>query len=815
MKRFAWIMFAVLAVMLWLAPAVRAQAVTSVLVKASVPTMKFKVDGREYIGSASFLWPVGSKHILDVFVRDDGFQYNDVNSSRSSFTGWTDNTGKLQTGTATSIVVTADPSISVLTANFNIEHLVQVIWYDGQAAFPGGPASTSPSSCAAPGNPVPLQFRVGVVYINGVCYWNNVQLWMTEGVHSLNAFPYPGFVFLGWKASENPPDAFVRSFTVQGPLTISPRFTSAKRVNFRTNPLGLRIRVDRSEILTTDSEPCAPNNFIAPGAPLTIAPLCTGEFDFVPGSTHQIGAPPWQTDRQGRNWVFKGWDNGLGQDALYQVPLEVQPTVRITAEFERGVSASFTSKPPGLRISVDGQDTRSENYFVLAPGAKVKVSAAPEQTDGRGRKYRFRRWSNGGPADQEVTIHSDVDKSFNLVAEYDILSQAVVRSNPVGGTITVDGAPCATPCTIDRPDGTEVRLSAPQTISVSDVHRLEFQNWSDSTSRERPLKLVGAEPVNLQANFRTAFKLLTALDPPEAGTLSVDPSSPDQFFPADTFLTLTAQANNGFRFRRWDYDLGGTSTTAGLPMSGPRTVVARFDKVPFIAPAGIRNLAGDTPDGVVAPGSLIRITGALLAPYSETGPAGPILAQTLATVAVMVGDRILPLLSVSPDQIVAQLPRNLPPGENLLRVIRSGQPEVTGKFTIVSSALGLFSTRRDEQDFAQAYHEDGSEVTEDNRARPGEIITLTGTGLGRYALNQPEGFAFPASPPFPAIFPVEAELGSFAVELVWAGGMPGQVGIDSVRIKLPSEFPEGTSKVLPLKVRTDGRDSNTVLLFVD
>jgi len=45
--------------------------------------------------------------------------------------------------------------------------------------------------------------------------------------------------------------------------------------------------------------------------------------------------------------------------------------------------------------------------------------------------------------------------------------------------------------------------------------------------------------------------------------------------------------------------------------------------------------------------------------------------------------------------------------------------------------------------------------------------------------------------------------------------MPGQVGIDSVRIKLPSEFPEGTSKVLPLKVRTDGRDSNTVLLFVD
>lgn len=815
MKRFAWMVLVVLAMVLWLAPPVRAQAVTSVLVKASVPTMKIKVDGREYIGSAAFLWPVGSKHFLDVFVRDDGFQYNDVNTSRSAFSGWTDNTGQLQTGAATAIVITADPRISVLTANFSIEHMVQFVWYDGQAAFPGGPTSVSPSNCASPGNPVPLQFRVGVVYINGTCYWNNVQLWMPEGTHSLNAFPYPGFVFLGWKANENPSESFVRSFTVRGPLTVSPRFTSAKRVNFRTEPLGLRIRVDRADINTTDLEPCTPNNFVAPGAPLTIAPLCTGEFDFLPGSTHQIGAPPWQTDRTGKNWVFTGWDNGLGQDATYQVPVEVQPTVRITGNFVRGVSAAFTSKPSGLRISVDGQDTRSENFYVMAPGTKVKLSAVAEQTDARGRKYRFRRWSNGGPASQEVTVHDDVEKSFSVIAEYDLLAQAVVRSNPVGGTITVDGAPCTTPCTIDRPDGTEVRLAAPQTISVSDAHRLEFQNWSDSPSRERALKLAGSDSANIQANFKTAFRLSTALDPPEAGTLSVDPASPDGFYPADTFLTLTAQENNGFRFRRWDYDLGGTSRTTGLPMSSPRIVVARFDKVPFIAPAGIRNLAGDTPEGVVAPGSLVRISGALLAPYSETGPTGPILAQTLATVAVMVGDRILPLLSVSPDQIVAQLPRNLPPGENQLRVIRVGQPEVTGKFTAVSSALGLFSTKRDEQDFANAYHADGTEVNADKPARPGETISLLGTGLGRYTLNQPEGFAFPSSPPFPAMLPIEVSMGPVAAELVWAGGMPGQVGIDSVKIKLPAEFPEGTAKVLPLTVRSDGRNSNTVMVNIE
>ena len=81
----------------------------------------------------------------------------------------------------------------------------------------------------------------------------------------------------------------------------------------------------------------------------------------------------------------------------------------------------------------------------------------------------------------------------------------------------------------------------------------------------------------------------------------------------------------------------------------PRVVTAQFDRVPFIAPAGIKNAAGDTPVDGVAPGSIISIYGASIATRLEIGPSNP-LAQSLAGVLVLLGDRLIPLI-ISPNQI--------------------------------------------------------------------------------------------------------------------------------------------------------------------
>jgi uncharacterized protein (TIGR03437 family) len=798
--------------MVWLTAPVRAQGpVSSFHIKTSVKGgVRFKVDGQTYLDAATFLWPQGSKHIVEFPVEDDGFQYRDARYTRYAFQGWADTNSLLSNASGRITTVTADPGVAGLTANIIVQHQVVLNFFEGF----GNPPSSSPPVCGAPGPALPNEFRTGVVTIDGQCYWNSGLIWMAEGRHALNAFPYPGFVFIGWKADSQGSSAYLREFNflVQGPLTIAPRFSPAKRVRFRTDPPGLKVMVDRAEVPTTDVEPCVPNNYQGSLPPATIEPLCIGEFDFEPGSTHVIGASSPQTDKFGGVWIFDSFSNGQANHSSYLTGPTVFPSDTVVAKLVRGVSTSYVTVPSGLKLRINDRDNWGSNHFVYAPGTTQKVEAPLEQVDSRGRKYAFKKWSDGGAAAHEFTVPDDTSQTYRLIAEYELLSQLVVLTNPLGSEILVDGAACAIPCKIDRVNGTEVQLSAPETTQISDSHRLEFVTWSDGAARERTAKITGAESQTLTARFRTAFRLTVALDPAEGAQLVFDPPSPDGYYEADSVVTVSAEGGPGLKFRRWEGDLAGTSRVATLAMIRPRTVIARFDRVPFIAPAGIRNAAGQTPENIVAPGSLISVFGANLAPSYEVGPSNPLL-QAIAGVSVVVGNRILPLMFVSPDQINAQLPRDLGPGEHVLRVIRTGETPIEGKFTVAESAPGLFSRNYDGQAFAFAVHEDGSPVTAQNPARKGERITVYGTGFGAYTTRLPEGFALPEAPAFELAYTVEIQAGELSFGSDWAGGAAGMVGMDLFRFRVP----EGVTGVtgVPLKVKLNGHESNTVLLPVE
>ena len=49
----------------------------------------------------------------------------------------------------------------------------------------------------------------------------------------------------------------------------------------------------------------------------------------------------------------------------------------------------------------------------------------------------------------------------------------------------------------------------------------------------------------------------------------------------------------------------------------------QLDSIPYIAPASVETAAGPTPDGSVAPASLISIYGSNLAPALQIGPSNP------------------------------------------------------------------------------------------------------------------------------------------------------------------------------------------------
>jgi uncharacterized protein (TIGR03437 family) len=163
---------------------------------------------------------------------------------------------------------------------------------------------------------------------------------------------------------------------------------------------------------------------------------------------------------------------------------------------------------------------------------------------------------------------------------------------------------------------------------------------------------------------------------------------------------------------------------------------------------------------------------------------------------------------VAPEQINAQLPSDLTPGNYTLRVMPEGQPEVKAEFTIVRNAPGLFANAMNSVAYAVALHENGSPITKENPARRDETITLLGTGFGPYDRRIVDGFAVAAGPAINLTDPIDVSVGGILLRPEWSGAMPGYSGVSATRIKL-SGLAAGPAE---LKVAINGVESNTVVL---
>ena len=243
---------------------------------------RFTVDNEPYTSTVVFSWPIGSKHTL-VFVTDPAdppatttFQTSTDGGTVYAFNGWKDNAGLLVPGTDPVQTVTASPAITSIKADVSVSFVLKLNYFID-------PNSSLPATCGAPG-PSSASLRPGVVYIAGVCFWSNATILVAaNSTITLNAFPYPGFAFIGW-------------------------VTSAKRVRFLTSPLGFQVNVDRTAVPTltdpTAAGICPNNEGGQPLASTNIPQLCWGDFDFLPNTPHVIGAPTPQRELHGKIWVF-------------------------------------------------------------------------------------------------------------------------------------------------------------------------------------------------------------------------------------------------------------------------------------------------------------------------------------------------------------------------------------------------------------------------------------------------------------------------------------------------------------------------------
>jgi len=147
-----------------------------------------------------------------------------------------------------------------------------------------------------------------------------------------------------------------------------------------------------------------------------------------------------------------------------------------------------------------------------------------------------------------------------------------------------------------------------------------------------------------------------------------------------------------------------------------------------------------------------------------------------------------------------------------LTVRSTAQSPLFGKFEVARNAPGLFSTQESTEDMpmAVAFHEDGSAVTADNPAQPGETLSILGTGFGPVEPNPLDGFAVPAAPPLPLKDTLEVIAGGETRPHVWSGAAPGLVGYTLVKMQVDPTM--GQAQNLEFKVRINGRESNPVLI---
>ncbi len=781
--------------LLLLAGQLSAQVLTNKV--STVPSgAVFWVDGTPYTSPQVFLWQVGTKHVLQINAQNDA-----ALSTRYASDGWTDATGTFSAPSST-VTVTANSVITDYRAAVTVQHRVTLSLYNYSSDV-----GRSTNLCAYPGTPnLPVSNNPGVVfpgvvYVGGICYDTSQTIWTDANTNlSLAAYPFPGFVFQGWSVNTTAPNSFVGTILVTGPLVLNPRFAPGKRVTFYTEPPELQVRVDGTNVKTVQPD----INF-----PITK----TGVFDFGEGQNIILGAPSPQRDNSQNWWVFDSFSTGGGQNSIYKVT-DVNVATVIIARFKKGISVSMATNPANLKLNIDGRENWPSQDFIWAAGSKHDIAAPALVTDSRGRKYQFTGWSHGGDALQQLVLPGDVPTGGGIrwTANYQILPRLTVSMAQAGIRLQVDGADCIAPCTVDKPSGSNVTVATPNSVPVGDGSRFEFQGWNDGVATPARTVLLATEDVRIGASYRTMNRLVAVADPAEGAEFRMSPPSADGFYSSDTQVTVTVEPLRGFRFRRWEGDLQGTFRTASISMAGSRVLRAALDKTAFVAEAGVRNAAGDTPIQAVSAGSIISIYGDGLGTETVVGGVSP-MPQALGGITVRWNNRFLPLIFVSPQQINAVLPAEAELGDHTLFVRLANQQEISSNFKVVRNAPGLFSYFVDSTGYAVALHENGKPITPDSPAKKGETITIYGTGFGPLLRPVPEGFAVPDGILYALADKTELVAGQYTAPAISSVAAPGLIGTIASRWKLAPDFPSGAA--VQIKVRVNGQDSNNVLLPVE
>ena len=792
-----------------------AQSTVSVKVGLSLEGPIFLVDGQAYTSTQTFQWSVGSSHQV-YFVQTaeaDGtlsnHQYPLTPDTRFTFGAWS-LTGQSSLGAQSTLFsIVVGPTLSQVLGQVSREVILRVYFTD-----------YNDPSLACSAAPVSNDPRPGVLLIGSACFSSSATTWVSPGNLNLTAAPFPGFIFDHWVINGNIFTDASLNYSMVLPSSITGVFIRAKRVRIRSNPLGLSILVDHQLVTPGplangpySGDPYCPVDFslLSISFPVGYVPLCVGDFDYMPGTQHILGAPDVQVDSHNVSWIFTNFSNGLGQGAIYTANSDTNTTDVLTANFVLGLVSQVITSPRGLKVNVDGQDDSAGSRRVWAVGGTHHLVAPLTQTDASGHPWKFVNWSSGGAADQTFTVPSGIP-GLTVTAVYALVGNLQVDSVPSGLPFRVDGVPCTTPCIVqNKAVGAQVQVVAAASVSPDPLRRYDFKSWNDGNTANTFVVTVTDQTQVFSATYQKSYKLSVVSQPANQSLFTTNPSSADGFFADGTNVNVTAVPQNGYKFQQWTGDLSGNTLTSQVSMNGPKSGIALMDGAPFIFENGVKSAAGDLPSGAVAPGSDISIFGVNLAGSTKVAPAG-LVSQAIDDVSATVDGRPLALMFVSPVQINAQLFSDLQDGDYTLTLHRTGKADAIRNFRVRRNAPGLFQWYPLQGlPTVAALHENGTLITADSPAAVNETITIYGTGFGPYDRPLLDGFPTAQTGDWNLVDPVKVTLDGQTYTPVSARSANGVVGMSTIRVKLTGPLPSG---LVDIKATVNSVDSNTAKLPV-
>ena len=235
-----------------------------------------------------------------------------------------------------------------------------------------------------------------------------------------------------------------------------------------------------------------------------------------------------------------------------------------------------------------------------------------------------------------------------------------------------------------------------------------------------------------------------------------------------------------------------------------------FTARPAISAGGIVNAASFAPTPVpMAVGSFISIFGSNMAPSLVQASETP-LPKILGGVSVAINGRNVPLVFVSPSQVNAQVPYDLPDGPANLTITNANGTSREEQFFVGRASPGIYQIPG--TDRGVVVNQDGALNAPGAPEARGNFIVTYLTGIGAVTPSIVEGAEAGFVTLNRAAGEVAATIGNVSAPVFFLGLTPGFVGLAQANIQIPEGAPIGPAVPLVIFVNRQPSNSPTIAI---